>query len=137
MKLPPWKSSDPEDQRALARFIIAELDRADEAALAAANDGPGAQFIGIWGQAQGLLARIGLKLPLPEPAKRPGPKPKDDLTDIERAALDVPRIRALFQLHWNKRNRTMRPMAEDIAAERWELSAGERAKLINRFRRKP
>lgn len=136
MKLPPWKSSDPKDQRALTQFIIAELDRADEAVLAAASDGPGAQLVTILAQAQGLLGRVGMKLPLPEPAKRPGPKPKADITDLERAALDVPRIRALFQLHWDKRNRTMRPMAEDIAAERWELSAGERAKLINKFRRK-
>ena len=136
MKLPPWKSSDPEDQRALTRFVIAELDRADEAAMATANDGPGAQFIGAMSQAQALLSRFGMKLPLPQSAKRPGPKPKTDLTDFERAALDVPRVRALFILHWNKRNRTIRPMAEDIAAERWELSAGDRARLINRFRRK-
>jgi hypothetical protein len=136
MTLPPWKSSDPEKQRALTRFIIAELDRADEAAMAtASNDRDAIDLLSTFAQIKALAARIGLPVKLPEPAKRPGP-PKADLTDFERAALDVPRIRALFQVHWNKRNRTIRPMAEDIAAERWELSAADRARLINRFRRK-
>jgi hypothetical protein len=78
-------------------------------------------------------SHLGLKLPLPKRAIKPGPKPKDNLDDFDRAVIDVPRIRALFQLHWNRRNRTVRPLAEDIAAERWELSAEDRAKLIDRF----
>jgi hypothetical protein len=60
----------------------------------------------------------------------------DELTDFERAAADVPRIRALFQLHWRRRNRTMPPLAEQIAADRWELSAAETARLIDKFQRK-
>lgn len=52
------------------------------------------------------------------------------------AADDVPRIRALFWLHWRKRNRMERPMAEEIAAERWKLSPKETTALIDKFQRK-
>lgn len=55
---------------------------------------------------------------------------------FQSASDDVPRIRALFFQHWGHRNRTERPMAEDIAAERWGLSDDERTALIRKFQRK-
>ena len=54
----------------------------------------------------------------------------------QNAADDVPRIRALFLKHWGKRNRHERPLAEEIAAQRWGLSQKETADLIDRFQRK-
>jgi hypothetical protein len=137
--LPPWKSARREDQEALTGFIIAELDREDEqAARDAANNSEGVRHIKLISEVAQFARRFNLIHP--KPPSRPGPKPRtpidDDFKDFDRAALDVPRIRALFLRHWGKRNRTARPMAEDIAAERWSLSADERAALINKFQRK-
>lgn len=137
MTLPPWKSSDPKDQQALTRFIISELDRADEKAIAeASGNTANVTLLRLFAELQSKAARLGIKLSWPKRASKPGPKPKDEPEPFDWAVLDVPRIRALFKRHWNKRNRTMRPLAEDIAAERWELSAEERAALIDKFSRK-
>lgn len=63
-------------------------------------------------------------------------RPREHSEAFYNAADDVPRIRALFLFHWEKRNRIERPMAEEIAAERWQLSADEKASLIVKFQRK-
>lgn len=55
---------------------------------------------------------------------------------FHNAADDVSRIRTLFSSLWGKRNRHERPLAEEIAAERWGLSPKETAALIDRFQRK-
>lgn len=63
-------------------------------------------------------------------------RPREQSEAFYNAAEDVPRIRALFLLHYNRRNRTERPMAEEIAAERWRLQPKEKAALIAKFQRK-
>ena len=128
MTLPPWRSQDRDDQSALTRFIIAELDKMDERAANSATP-EAVEFIRIVGELNQQARRVGIVIPLPAGAD-------DDPDDFDRAVIDVPRIRALFILHWGKRNRTMPPLAEEIAAERWELSKGETADLIDKFQRK-
>jgi hypothetical protein len=127
MTLPPWRSADPREQQAFTRFIISELDRLDAPHPANKAD---EQFLQTVVEIQAQASRVGISINLPEVT---GEEPSDDFA---RAAADVPRIRALFQLHWRRRTRTMRPMAEEIAAERWELSAADTARLINKFQRK-
>lgn len=128
MTLPRWRSGDPEEQRKLARFILNELDKLD--AAGPSNASPEAvEFLRILAELNEQAKRVGIILPLP-------PAADDNPADFDRAALDVPRIRALFILHWGKRNRTMPPSAEQIAAERWELSAADAAKLTDKFQRK-
>jgi hypothetical protein len=129
MTLPPWRSDKLDDQRALSRFIISELDRADEMRSRSATDGD-LQFLRTVIELDQQAKRVGLSVNLPKATS------DGDLPDFERAARDVPRIRALFRLHWRKRNRTMPPSAEQIAAERWELSRADTAKLIDKFQRK-
>lgn len=142
MTLPPWKASGPEDRAALTRFIIDELDRQDEALAEASTGDPRAigQIAAVV-DATALAAKIGARVILPARPVKPGPKPADPADDkfpaFDRAALDVPRIRALFRLHWGKRNRTELPMAEHIAAERWGLSAEEANQLADKFRKTP
>lgn len=63
-------------------------------------------------------------------------RPREHSEAFYNAADDVPRIRALFLLHWKRRNRMERPTAEEIASERWQLSADEQASLIVKFQRK-
>jgi hypothetical protein len=113
----------------MSRFIISELDRADEMRSRSATDGD-VQFLRTAIELDQQAKRVGLSVNLPQATS------DGDLSEFERAARDVPRIRALFQLHWRKRNRTMPPSAEQIAAERWELSRADTAKLIDKFQRK-
>lgn len=70
-----------------------------------------------------------------EPHAKPGAKSARSEA-FHNATADVPRIRALFLHHWKKRNRMARPMAEEIAAERWDLSLEETSALIDKFQRK-
>jgi hypothetical protein len=129
MTLPPWRSDDPREQQAFSRFIISELDRLDAARSTSASASD-VEFLRLVTELNAQASRIGgVSVNLPEVTS-------DELTDFERAAADVPRIRALFQLHWRRRNRTMPPLAEQIAADRWELSAAETARLIDKFQRK-
>lgn len=142
MTLPPWKASGPEDRAAFTRFIIDELDRQDEVLAEIATRDPRAiAHVGTVVDATALAAKIGARVTLAAPPVKPGRKrgdpASDDFTAFDRAALDVPRIRALFRLHWGKRNRTEPPMAEQIAAERWELSADEANQLADKFRKTP
>lgn len=141
MTLPPWKPAGQADQIAFAAFVIAELDRMDAAAANEASDNADSiDYLRRLDQVRRQAASIGLTVPLPAARVRPGPKPAEpsdpDFTDFQRAALDVPRIRAVFRRHWGKRNRYDRPLAEEIAAQRWELSPVERAALIDKFQRK-
>lgn len=143
MNLPPWKSDDPKDQAALARFIIAELDRANEgAAIAANSDTAMVDVLQSYHELRRLASAQGLRIEAPfrTPKRGRGRPGKDaasnEFTDFDRAALDVPRIRALFVEHWGKRNRMTRPLAEEIAAERWKLSPEQGAALIDMFQRK-
>lgn len=128
MTLPPWRSDDPKEQQALARFIVGELDKLDASGPTSASSET-VEFLRIVAELNDKAKRVGIALPLPTGAN-------DNLSDFDRAALDVPRIRALFLLHWGKRNRTQRPLAEEIAADRWDLSAADKAKLIDKFQRK-
>ena len=128
MTLPPWKSSSKTDQAALAEFIIRELDKKDAALAMGATDEDVA-YLRELVRLNAEAVRLGIPLALPT-------VPVDDLTDFDRASLDVQRIRALFKSHWGKRNRTAPPLAEEIAAQRWELSAEDTAKLIDKFQRK-
>ena len=141
MTLPPWKASRPEDRVAFARFIIDALDAQDASAAKAATDDPTATaYLAGAIELIDRAARLGARVVLPAPAAKRGVQARDPggegFTDFDRAALDVPRIRALFVRHWGKRNRTERPMAEEIAAQRWELSPEETTALIRRFQRK-
>ena len=141
MTLPPWKAGRPEDREAFARFIIDALDRQDERAARAASDDPavGSYLAGVIDLIE-RAARLGARVVLPAAPARRGVKARDpagdSFTDFDRAALDVPRIRALFRQHWGKRNRTERPMAEEIAAQRWNLSPDDTAQLIRTVQRK-
>lgn len=142
MTLPPWKSDDPADQAALSRFVISELDRLDaEIGIAASGDPDAVEFLGAFANVQRQAAAIGLQVPLPASKPRSGPKVADPADDdyprFDRAATDVQRVRAIFKLHWGKRNRLQRPLAEEIAAERWGLNDVQRAALIDKFQRKP
>lgn len=141
MSLPPWKASRPEDREAFARFIIDALDAEDANLARRAGDNPAvtsylAGAIDLIDRA----ARLGARVVLPAPPAKRGVKAGDPTSDVfpafNRAALDVPRIRKLFVRHWGKRNRTERPMAEEIAAQRWDLSPDETVALIQRFQRK-
>jgi hypothetical protein len=114
----------------LSRFIIRELDRAGEVRSSSASDSD-VQFLRTVVELNAQARRVGLRLNPPQTSHD-----DDDLIDFDRAALDLPRIRALFILHYGKRNRTMPPLAEEIAADRWELSADDRARLIDKFQRK-
>lgn len=136
MTLPPWRSSRKEDQEALSGFVIAELDREDEQSVRdAGTNADGIRHIELLAVATAALRRLNLPVPwLTQPARK-GPKPREPQA-FDRAAADVPRIRAIFMRHWGKRNRTVRPMAEEIAAERWDLSPEQTAMLIAKFQRK-
>lgn len=141
MTLPPWRSNKPEDQQALSRFIIEELERADERSANAASDDTAAiRYLQGVNQVRQQARTLGLGVALPDAPRKRGPKAlslaDDKATDFDRAVRDVQRIRALFRLHWGKRNRTERPMAEEIAAKRWELDAENTAALIAKFRKK-
>jgi hypothetical protein len=128
MTLPPWRSDNRDEQQALSRFIISELDRADAARTQQADPALVSHFQ-LMVELSVQAKRLGMALNLPEPSCV-------ERTEFEMAKADVPRIRALFQLYWRKRNRTKPPLAETIAAERWELSSEETAKLIDKFQRK-
>lgn len=141
MILPLWKSDDLAERAALSRFVISELDRLDaQIGIAASEDASSIQYLETIVTVQRQASSIGLHIPLPTAKPRPGPKTADPGTDdypaFQRAASDVPRIRAIFQMHWGKRNRHQRPLAEDIAAERWGLTTDQRNALIDKFRRK-
>lgn len=140
MSLPPWKPANDLERRAFSQFIIEQLDRQDETRFnSRASDENNSWSIRAARLAH-EAASLGISLVPPEPRNRSGPKPADpvsnDFPDFERAALDVPRIRAIFKLHWGKRNRHDRPLAEEIAAQRWELSEKDTARLIDKFQRK-
>ena len=138
MSLPPWKSTLKEDQEALSLFVIAELDRMDERPVSEAGYDPVAlSYLSTLLESQRLAASIG-KLVVDQPRhSRPGPKKREPAGDpFAHAAADVPRIRDIFWRFWGKRNRTIAPLAEDIAALRWELNDEHTAALIDRFRRK-
>ena len=128
MTLPPWKSPSKPDQEALARFIIDELDKKDAALAMSATDDD-VEYLRELVSLNAQAVRLGIPLPLPT-------VPTDELTDFDRASLDVQRIRALFKSHWGKRNRYAPPLAEEIAAQRWELSGEDTARLIDKFQRK-
>ncbi|WP_226663725.1 hypothetical protein [Alteriqipengyuania lutimaris] len=140
MTLPPWKPTNDTDREAFTRFIIQALDQQDEWRFnATASDDStnwAARVAALVAEAEAL----GVEVRLPERPKKRGPAPRDpsadDFTDLERAALDVPRIRALFVQHWGKRNRQSSPLAEEIAARRWELSRSDTGKLIDQFQRR-
>jgi hypothetical protein len=134
--LPPWRSSRKEDQEALTHFVIEELDREDEQSVRdAGTNAESVRHIELMTVAATALRRLNLPVPWLKGSARPGPRPRE-ASAYDRAAADVPRIRAIFVRHWGKRNRTIRPMAEEIAAARWELSPEETAILIKRVRRK-
>lgn len=141
MVLPLWKSADPAEQAALSQFVISELDRLDaEIGIAASGVVDAIHYLRTIASVQRQASSIGLHVPLPSAKLRPGPKTadpgSDDYPAFERAVFDVPRIRAIFKMHWGKRNRHQRPLAEDIAADRWSLTSSERAALIDKFQRK-
>ena len=138
MTLPPWRSARKEDQEALTRFVLDELDRDDEQSVRDAGENEeGIRHLSLLVELADVARKLGIPLPVSKRTRR-GPKPRDpaDMTDFDRAEADVRRIRAIFMRHWGKRNRTVRPMAEEIAAERWELSAEETARLIAKIQRK-
>lgn len=128
MKLPVWKSSEKVEQDALAEFIIQELDKKD-AALAISATEDDVEYLRELAKLNADAIRLGIPLALP-------PVADANLSDFDRASLDVQRIRALFKSYWGKRNRTAPPSAEQIAAQRWSLSSEDRAKLIDKFQRK-
>lgn len=142
MKLPPWSSDDPEDQKALTRFVINELELTDDQLIrqfaskfaersadpeffAKAND----QM-----EAERLAKRHGGSITWPEDKRRQGhPGHKGNFA---RAVRDVKRIREIFRKNWPEKKRRMHPpTAEQIAAERWGLSDEEATKLHKRFQR--
>lgn len=141
MTLPPWKASGPEDREAFAQFIIDALDTQDASvAKAATNDAAATSYLAGAIDLIHRAALLGARVVFPAPPVKRGVKAGDPASDefpaFDRAALDVPRIRALFVQNWGKRNRTERPMAEEIAAQRWSLSPDETVTLIQRFQRK-
>lgn len=139
MTVPPWKSDNPADQRALTQFVIAALDHMDaEIANASSLDAETVSRLQKRAEIQRLAPALGLKIEGPRPRDRRKVLPPSDpgYTDFDRAAVDVKRIRLIFYRVWKRRNRYQRPLAEEIAAERWELSATERAALIDKFQRK-
>lgn len=143
MTKPEWKSDDPNEQQALARYVIRELDLLDEQASAEANNNQDAiqrmqAYVDLLPQAKAANMKLSPPFATPKPGRgRPARRlSADDVTDFERAAFDVPRIRAIFVRDYEQRNRTKHPLAEEIAAQRWELSAEETASLIDKFQRK-
>ncbi|GLJ00467.1 hypothetical protein [Sphingobium sp. BS19] len=138
MTMPPWKSENLRDQQDLARFVIDILDKSAELDLATTDEHREfnvrmTKYFEL--KEEGLRFGVKARPPYQHPKNAPG-RPKDATTDFDRAASDVPHIRAIFKTFWNKRNRTMRPLAEEIAAERWGLSQEETVRLIDKFRRK-
>lgn len=138
MTVPPWKSDDPVEQRAFMQFVLAELNRLDTEIAHSTLDTDTIGWFQKRAEVQRLAPALGLKIEGPKPRDRRKALPPSDpeFTDFDRAALDVKRIRLIFYRVWKRRNRYRRPLAEEIAAERWELSATERAALIDKFQRK-
>lgn len=142
MTLPPWKPAvGPEgdqDRRAFTRWIHAALDRQDEEELAKGNNPFVIRYIENRRALMRMAGEYGqhIAFPGPKPKRGAPKKPADKLTDFDWAARDVPRIRALFVQHWGQRNRMVKPLAEEIAAERWELSPADTARLIDKFQRR-
>lgn len=140
MSLPPWKPTNEAERVAFIRHVIDALDRQDEWRFNAMGTDEKLE----WVQRANALAheakKLGFKIDLPKPNERTGPKSPDpasnEFTDFDRAIVDVPRIRSLFKQIWGKRNRMVRPLAEEIAAARWELSEKETVALIDKFQRK-
>lgn len=138
MTPPPWKPTTEEERREFTQWIHRELDRIDEAKAEEGNN----PFIVRTLEHRVALLKLAREASQPitfvQPKRRPGApsKPPSERTAFDWAVLDVPRIRAIFVSHWGKRNRTVPPMAEQIAAERWELSAEDTARLIDKFQRK-
>jgi hypothetical protein len=138
MSVPPWKPETDQERRDFTGWVLRELDRQDEAALKEGFAPDAVSFV----KEKLLIIRMAQRLRMP--VSFPGPKRKrgrphrdsSDLTDFNRAERDLPRIRAIFQNHWGKRNRYAQPLAEEIAAERWELSEEETLKLIQKTQRR-
>ena len=128
-------STDPADLSPATRiaFVRAVADSgADPATLERIGQLFGMDIGEVADQIERLQS-IGFEIKAP-PGK-PGAR-SEHTSAYLNAADDVPRIRALFLKHWGKRNRHERPLAEEIAAQRWCLSAKETADLIDRFQRK-
>lgn len=136
MTLPPWKPETAEERREFTRWIHAELDREDEGRQH--GDAVARKMIINRARILSIAEETGDAVVFPQPKPKVGAPKKslDDYTDLDWAERDVPRIRQLFRQHWHKRNRTVAPLAETIAAERWELSEAETNKLIDKFQRK-
>ncbi|MFN3675603.1 MAG: hypothetical protein ACK4TC_06450 [Sphingomonas pseudosanguinis] len=123
------------DPARLAQFARAlATSGLDRAAIDRIGWVAGVNIAELAGQAANLRAH-GFVVSGGEPRAKPGTKSSHSEA-FHNAAADVPRIRALFVQHWGRRNRTERPMAEEIAAERWQLSPEETTALIDRFQRK-
>jgi hypothetical protein len=142
MKLPPWRSNDPKDQRAFTRFVIEELEREDDELLREfaakflerADDPEFLTKARDQLDAERLAKLHGGRVEwLDDKARQGNPGLKGDFA---RAVRDVRRIREIFRKHWpDKVRRTHPPSAEQIAAVRWKLTNVEATRLHKKFHR--
>ena len=136
MTLPDWETVTEEQRRDFTQWVLEELDRRDDAIVADGSSPLATEIVEARLAMVKLAKKAGLRIAAPKrPVGAPKKAPRDH-TDFDWAALDVPRIRAIFTRHWGKRNRLLSPMAEDIAAERWELSAADTVRLKAKFQRR-
>jgi hypothetical protein len=135
MKLPPWDSKNPEDQRAFAQFVMLKLDEMDQAVA----NGPipeGFMEHMALEAAKAAVARAASEhgLEVKPSAPRRG-RPPGDIDHLACAIRDVGRMREIFRRFWGKSNRYTRPTRTAIAAEYWELSQGDEEALERHFKK--
>jgi hypothetical protein len=142
-RLPPWRSETERGRDAMTRFIIAALDDIDydettalmERGGRARRDGDFSALV-EHAKRSGDVGRLRLLLPhladLIHPPKLgrgqryPRERDVNRHTDrVDLAARDVARICAIWREHYGRGYRREHPTAVEIAAERWEVSAGE------------
>lgn len=136
MNLPAWETVTEEQRRDFIQWVLEELDRRDDAIVAEGDSPLATEILQARFDMVKLARKAGVSIAPPKRSVGAPKKALRDRTDFDWAAIDVPRIRAIFTQAWGKRNRLCPPMAEDIAAERWELSTSDTIRLKSKFQRK-
>lgn len=139
MNLPPW-NTPPEERSAFTSFVIAKLEEEDDRLvrrfarrwLDRSADPDWLSNVRDQLEADRLARKHGGTITWPEDKLRRGKR--KGRGPLERATRDVRRIRAIFKTYWpDKSRRTTQPSAEQIAAERWNLSDEDADTLYKRF----
>ena len=158
-KLPPWIARNTRDQRLMAAWLDAKLDKIfddemekkwDQAARDPRNQ-DSLMLENFWpisearhGNIEPLRRRLSKINPsfadyVNLPRRRRGqryPKREDPNTigPLAAAAEDIPRIRAIWREHYRKRNRPKgQATAEQLAADRWDVEFEDLIKYLKKI----